>query len=507
MTYGGDLQAAAGVREGDVIAGKYRVEKIVGAGGMGVVFAARHLQLDEKVALKFLLPQALESPEAVARFLREARAAVKIKSEHVARVSDVGTLESGSPYMVMEYLDGGDLAARVRRQGALPIEQAVEFVLQACVAVADAHALGIVHRDLKPANLFCVRRSDGQLSIKVLDFGISKMSEPSRSSGPAAMSMTRTSAIMGSPLYMSPEQMQSPKDVGPPTDLWALGVVLFELLTARVPFGGETYAEIAVKVATQPPPRVRALRPEVPEGLEAAIEKCLVRDPRGRHANVGQLALALLPFAPKRANASVERISGILRAAGLSATALDEPTPATENLVAGGTIAPVGGTSPGIPRRSKAAIGGVAATLAAVLVAVIAVKAWPSHVDPQRDDDHGRWAGAGASDPRQPPPPTATLQPPERATGAGEVQGGSPAAAAPAVARPEDDAGSTGTGNRLSPRERGASSPASGAQAHPKPVAPVAETVSALPPPPAPPAPPPQPEPNVDPLAKLRPKS
>ena len=348
MTYGGDVQAAAGVREGDVIAGKYRVEKIVGAGGMGVVVAARHLQLDEKVALKFLLPQALGSPEAVARFLREARAAVKIKNEHVARVSDVGTLENGSPYMVMEYLDGGDLAARVRRQGALPIEQAVEFVLQACVAVADAHALGILHRDLKPANLFCIRRADGQLSIKVLDFGISKMSEPSRSSGPAAMSMTRTSAIMGSPLYMSPEQMQSPKDVGPPTDLWALGVVLFELLTARVPFGGETYAEIAVKVATQPPPRVRALRPEVPEGLEAAIEKCLVRDPRGRHANVGQLALALLPFAPKRATASVDRISGILQAAGLSAIALDVPTSATEALLAGGTIAPVGGTAPGI---------------------------------------------------------------------------------------------------------------------------------------------------------------
>src|SRR5580692_1408544 len=198
-----------GVGPGEVLAGKYRVERVLGVGGMGIVVAAHHLQLDEKVALKFLLPQAMQSAEATNRFVREARAAVKIKNEHVARVSDVGTLENGSPYMVMEYLEGGDLAAWLEQRGALPVEQAVEFVLQACVAVADAHALGIVHRDLKPANLFCVRRSDGQLSIKVLDFGISKLSDNMNdSSGVPVASMTRTSAVMGSPLYMSPEQMQ-----------------------------------------------------------------------------------------------------------------------------------------------------------------------------------------------------------------------------------------------------------------------------------------------------------
>jgi eukaryotic-like serine/threonine-protein kinase len=214
----GGSNSAAGVREGDILAGKYRVERVLGIGGMGVVVAAHHLQLDEKVALKFLLPEALGNSEAVARFAREARAAVKIKSEHVARVIDVGTLPNGAPYMVMEYLDGGDLAAWLQERGPLPIEQAVEFVLQACVAVADAHALGIIHRDLKPANLFCVRRSDGQLSIKVLDFGISKMT-PFGGSGPSAM--THTSALMGSPLYMSPEQMRSAKDTNPRTDIWA----------------------------------------------------------------------------------------------------------------------------------------------------------------------------------------------------------------------------------------------------------------------------------------------
>src|SRR6202167_5914469 len=196
----GGFNSAAGVREGDILAGKYRVERVLGIGGMGVVVAAHHIQLDEKVALKFLLPDALHNSDAVARFAREARAAVKIKSEHVARVSDVGTLPNGAPYMVMEYLDGVDLAAWLHERGTLPIEQAVDFVLQACEAIAEAHALGIVHRDLKPANLFCIRRADGNLSIKVLDFGISKVTTPG---APAhGVDMTRTNALVGSPLYM-----------------------------------------------------------------------------------------------------------------------------------------------------------------------------------------------------------------------------------------------------------------------------------------------------------------
>src|SRR5262245_6617782 len=187
----------SGVREGDVLAGKYRIDKILGAGGMGVVVAAHHEQLDTRVAIKFLLPQALANTEAVERFAREARAAVKIQSEHVARVSDVGTLDNGAPYMVMEYLEGSDLAAWLHESGPLPVEQAIEFVLQACEAIAEAHAIGIIHRDLKPANLFVIRRPDGVLSVKVLDFGISKATGLSASGS----DMTRTSAVMGSPLY------------------------------------------------------------------------------------------------------------------------------------------------------------------------------------------------------------------------------------------------------------------------------------------------------------------
>jgi serine/threonine-protein kinase len=364
----GVSSSAAGVSEGDVLAGKYRVERVLGVGGMGVVIAAYHIQLNEKVAIKFLLPEALSDAAAVARFAREAQAAVKIKSEHVARVSDVGTLPNGAPYMVMEYLDGGDLAAWIEQRGALPVEQAVEFVLQACVAVADAHALGIVHRDLKPANLFCVRRSDGQLSIKVLDFGISKMADFTRTG--SAVAMTRTSVVMGTPLYMSPEQMRSSKDVDAQTDIWALGAILFELIAGRTAFLAESVTELAIKVHSEATPSIRSFRPDVAIELEAVIGKCLEKERCRRYHDVGELARALLPFAPPRAKASVDRISGIIQAAGLSAGALATPPSQTDGAQGfPGTLPPVGRTTAGATRGRKVIVGaGVAGAIALMAV-------------------------------------------------------------------------------------------------------------------------------------------
>jgi hypothetical protein len=404
VTQDGPNSAAAGVREGDVLVGKYRVERVLGVGGMGVVVAAHHIQLDQKVALKFLLPEALGNREAVARFAREARAAVKIQSEHVARVTDVGALPNGAPYMVMEYLDGGDLAAWLKQRGALPIEQAVEFVLHACIAVADAHALGIVHRDLKPANLFCVRRSDGQLSIKVLDFGISKMLD---TSGLAAGSVTRTSALMGSPLYMSPEQMRSSKDVDAQTDIWALGVILFELMTGRPAFQADSVTELAIMVTNEPAPPIRSFRRDVPSGLEVIILKCLEKDRRQRYRNVAELALALLPFAPKRAKAAVERISGIIHAAGLSASALAvPPSPQTAGTrVSEGTLPPFGRTTVGSTGRKTAIVG---AGIAGAILLVVAVVAG-SAVFLRRAKAHGDEPQAVAAPPVS---PAASLAPP-----------------------------------------------------------------------------------------------
>jgi serine/threonine-protein kinase len=323
----GSPQGLAGVQEGDLLAGKYRIETILGVGGMGVVVAAHHIQLDERVAIKFLLPEALHVPEAVARFAREARAAVKIKSEHVARVIDVGTLDTGAPYMVMEYLDGADLATRLHQQGPLSVDDAVTFALQTCEALADAHALGIIHRDLKPSNLFVTRRTDGTDCIKVLDFGISKVTNATV--GGSNMAMTRTSTLMGSPLYMSPEQMASARNVDARSDIWALGVTLYELLAGVPPFEGETVTELCTKVLTTPTPRVRDRRPDVPEGLELVLGRCLQKDAGQRYPNVAALATALAELGPRRSRQSAERISRVLAAAGLSATAL-QPPPSTD---------------------------------------------------------------------------------------------------------------------------------------------------------------------------------
>jgi serine/threonine-protein kinase len=302
------------VRPGDVFAGKYRVERIVGRGGMGLVVAAHHLQLDERVALKFLLPEALVNPEAVARFLREARAAAKIKNEHVARVSDVGQLENGCPYIVMELLTGMDLSTWLRQRGQLPVELAVDFVLQTCEAIADAHAIGIVHRDLKPANLFCVQRSDGRLSIKVLDFGISKVTGP----GAADHDMTRTNSVVGSPYYMSPEHLQSSKHVDTRTDIWSIGVILFELIAGATPFQAEGVTGLAIQIATTPAPPLRSLRADAPPELEQVVAKCLQKSPAHRYQNVGELAIALKDFGGPLAGVAVDRVLGTLRQAGIA---------------------------------------------------------------------------------------------------------------------------------------------------------------------------------------------
>ncbi|HMA91227.1 MAG TPA: serine/threonine-protein kinase, partial [Polyangiaceae bacterium] len=317
-----DAQTTSGVRQGDILAGKYRIEKVLGIGGMGVVVAAHHLQLETKVAIKFLLPDSLGNEEVVARFRREAQAASRIKSEFVARVSDVGNLETGAPYMVMEYLEGCDLGEWLQRNGRLPIEQAVEFVLQAMEAIAEAHSLGVVHRDLKPANMYCIRRADGLLSIKVLDFGISKLTHGAASE--SALSMTRTSAVVGSPLYMSPEQLRSSRDVDMRTDIWSLGVILFQLLTGKAPFEGESLPDLSINIASRATPRIRDLRPEVPEALEQVIGKCLEKEREHRFSNVAELAMALAPLGPpRRAQASAERIARTLQAAGLSSPAFN----------------------------------------------------------------------------------------------------------------------------------------------------------------------------------------
>ncbi|HEY5318591.1 MAG TPA: serine/threonine-protein kinase, partial [Solirubrobacteraceae bacterium] len=247
---------------------------------------------------------------------------------------------------------------------ALPVEQAVEFVLQACEAIAEAHAIGIVHRDLKPANLFCVVRSDGLHAVKVLDFGISKLTGLSASG--SDMAMTRTQALMGSPFYMSPEQMQSTKNVDARADIWALGVILYQLVTGRVPFAGEMLPELVLNIVNTPVPPLRALRPDAPPVLDQIVGRCLQKDRAKRYSNVAELAQALAPLAPRRAASSVDRITRVIQNASLGSSgpmavppvsgAPPPPNGTTNGPTAVVTMASWGQTAPGSGRK-KALLG------------------------------------------------------------------------------------------------------------------------------------------------------
>jgi serine/threonine-protein kinase len=307
------------------LAGKYRVERILANGGMGVVLAAHHLQLDHPVALKFMLPKSVEDAEAQARFQREARAAARLRSQHVARVLDIGALEDGLPFIVMEYLEGQTLAKAVRSDGPLPVTRAVKYMLQACEALAEAHALGIVHRDLKPSNLFETRGPDGSPLIKVLDFGVSKVpttTPPGEGEGAG----TGQHHILGSAIYMSPEQILNPQNVDARADIWSLGVILFELVTGKAPFLARSAPETCVKILYVPSPSLAPLAPTAPRSFVAAVDRCLAKKREERFANVAELAAALLPHGDPKTEAAfrIANILGPTRAAPLPDD--DDPT-------------------------------------------------------------------------------------------------------------------------------------------------------------------------------------
>jgi eukaryotic-like serine/threonine-protein kinase len=288
------------VVEGDLVAGRYRVEQILGVGGMGIVVAASDLTAGRRVAIKFMLPEVAARPEALERFVREARALMKIDSAHVARIFDAGNLASGAPYIVMEHLEGRDLRSRLAAEGPLPPEEAAEIVRQACVALDAAHARGVLHRDLKPANLFLAADQGGGTLLKVLDFGIAKFLSPDPSIEDTAL--TQSAVVVGSPRYMSPEQIGGERDLDERTDVWSLGVVLYELLSGALPFEGRSAAEICLQVVTAAPPPLETRRPGLPAGLCAVVTRCLARERDDRFPGADALARALAPLAGAPAN-------------------------------------------------------------------------------------------------------------------------------------------------------------------------------------------------------------
>ncbi|AKV01809.1 serine/threonine protein kinase [Labilithrix luteola] len=275
--------------------GRYVVERHLGAGGMGIVVVARHAELGEPVAIKLLHPHAAQDRVQVERFVREARATARIKSEHVVRVLDAGADETtGAPYLVMEHLVGNDLGRVLTEHGRIPAPHAVSYIMQVCEAVAEAHALGIIHRDLKPSNCFLTYRNDGSPLVKVLDFGISKAVN---NEGMLDPKLTETQAVFGSPTYMSPEQIRSAKHVDARTDVWSLGVTLFELITGKLPFMADNMSGLLASIVADPPFAVRSFVPEVPEGLERVIFGCLEKNPANRIPTVADLAARLHPYA------------------------------------------------------------------------------------------------------------------------------------------------------------------------------------------------------------------
>ena len=322
---------------GTVLLDKYRIIRELGMGGMGVVLCAEHLALGTRVAMKFLLPEFAILPDAAKRFVREARAATRIRSEHVARVIDVGTLPGalaglpsprgpdgeivavaegggppGVPFIVMEYLEGVDLGRHLKTEAKLSIHDAIDFVVQAAEALAQAHAAGVIHRDVKPANLFLSRGADGSPHVKMLDFGIAKVVEETAQHN---LELTKTRAVMGSALYMSLEQMRSTKTVDYRTDIYSLGITLYELLTHTHPFMAESFSELCVKVSLDPPDPIGRHRPDVTDELAEVIARAYARYPDDRYPTVAAFASALAPFAAAESQAMIAAIQRIDRAA------------------------------------------------------------------------------------------------------------------------------------------------------------------------------------------------
>lgn len=344
-------------RIGELIAGKYTIDRILATGGMGVVVAAKHIRLDQRVAIKFLLPEMLDREELVARFLREAQATVGLHGEHAVRVYDVGTLETGSPYLVMELLRGNDLDEELEVRGPLDVEEAVDYTLQACEAIAEAHRVGIVHRDIKPSNLFLARRPDGSRIVKVVDFGISKLLADEAQRG-MNNKLTTTTAMLGSPQYMSPEQVRSARDVDGRTDIWSLGCVLYEMLANVPPFSAETVSAVSAMIVADKPVPLKSLRGDAPPELCKVIMRCLEKNRERRYRTVAALAEALAPFASPRSQSAADRVLRISQAPRYESSYPPSSDSATvrhdADTVAPSQVKPdattVSEVSPGVPR-------------------------------------------------------------------------------------------------------------------------------------------------------------
>lgn len=425
---------------GSLINEKYKVEEVIGEGAVGIVLAAQNVELGERVALKFLKASMLKRADVVARFMHEAKAACSIKTEHSATVFDVGRTAEGYPFLVMEFLEGRDLASVIAEGEPLSVRDVAEFGMQVCDALAVAHAKGIIHRDIKPENLFLDSRS-GMPSLKVLDFGISKTALTGTVLS-TMLPLMDTSQMTGTPLYMSPEQVRSSDTVDARTDIWSLGIVMFEALTGRFPFHAETITELCTAILDNPLEPITRFRDGLPEGFVAVLDRCLEKDVDKRYQSVAELAVALMPFAPKRARICAERAAHVLISAGLVAPdavrfpsaappALSElpgavaPSPSSASALAVSrevspeTSGPASGKGPpsGKTRGGAGRLVAVGAALVILLgLGLVLQKRWSAPADegaPNAAANAAKTVEALPSAPSTPPPEATAAPPPD----------------------------------------------------------------------------------------------
>jgi serine/threonine protein kinase len=403
---------------GTVLGGKYRIERVLGQGVMGVVYEAVHERLGQHVAIKLPQLAILSVPVLAERFEREARASARLRHRNSVRVMDVDVTAGGLPYLVMELLDGHDLESEVTRRGPLPIGEAVGLIIQACAAMQEAHSRGIVHRDLKPSNMFLANEADGTVCLKVLDFGISKFqSEKVR--------LTATQIQLGTPLYMSPEQVRSVKDLDGRTDVWSLGVILYELLSGLPPFMGSVTG-VGAAIVNDVPRSLRELRPQIPAELEAAVSMAMAKKPGERFASMHEMSLALAPFSTLPLPAETQRLSMASYREVTAAAISSIEASATSATLTATTVRP-----PGLVRslgRRKVRVLALLATLA--LAAVVFTTMGPP-AGPKIDDASYQAAAQAtslAAEPEVTPPAPAALTAAEASPTSSKVAEAAPVA-------------------------------------------------------------------------------
>jgi hypothetical protein len=355
--------ASALVAPGAIVAGKYRLDSVIGEGGMGAVWAATHTGLGQAVAIKFISKEFVTSPEALRRFDAEAKAAAQLRSRNVVQVFDNGTLEDGTPYIAMELLRGENVHGRVHRAGPVPLKDAVEILAQCCKALGRAHAAGITHRDIKPDNIFLAQTDEEGILVKVLDFGIAKFA-----TGPNDHGSTRTGAVLGTPLYMSPEQARGLKTIDHRTDLYSLGLVAYTMLTGNLAFSSESFGDLLLQICTAPLPSLCANAPWLPAAMDLWFQRACAREPADRFGSAQEFAEAL-------------RVAcdGTVRASALPDSLLQQAAPLAGNPAHAVSIGTASGMSRsgdlvGAPAASKNK-GALVALAAVVVLGAIAAAA------------------------------------------------------------------------------------------------------------------------------------